>query len=189
MYSDALRRVVGCLLRTNPNERPTATGLLKSQDIISKLHHDEDHICRTGISNKENAVMQTIIVPQNLRKLSVVLPKPCYPDIRPHSPTAWTVQAQREHLPLVNDCKDTSKPLQPIQQIQAPAASVENEYLQNVNPQKPPLPTNALRPCQPPSTAIHRQAPVRTFRRMQPNPPPAVAPGYNRGPVQSRVFW
>jgi len=39
-------------------------------------------------------LMETIKVPQNLRKLSDALPKPCYPDVRPNSPTAWTVAEQ-----------------------------------------------------------------------------------------------
>jgi len=33
-------------------------------------------------------------VPQNLRRVNNLLPKPCYPDARPHSPTAWTVAEQ-----------------------------------------------------------------------------------------------
>jgi hypothetical protein len=40
--------------------------------------------------------METIKVPMgnNLRKLGTVLPKPCYPDVRPNSPSSWTVAEQ-----------------------------------------------------------------------------------------------
>lgn len=35
----------------------------------------------------------------NLRRLGGVLPKPCYPDVRPNSPSSWTVAEQEKQRP------------------------------------------------------------------------------------------
>jgi serine/threonine protein kinase len=97
-YSDGLHRVIRHLLRLNPRERPTAFELLQSPDIIAKLHLD-------GIDNHAElerpnfpSVMDTIKVPQNMKKLNVALPKPCYPDARPNSPHSWIVSEQEKEV-------------------------------------------------------------------------------------------
>lgn len=46
-------------------------------------------------------MMETIKVPQNLRRLNEALPKACYPDVRPNSPGAWVVAEQAQKAKLV----------------------------------------------------------------------------------------
>lgn len=86
------------MLNTNPRNRLSATAMLSSPDLRTKLQLDEivtsfGH--RIPSEQKEN-LMETIKVPlgNNLRKLGAVLPKPCYPDVRPNSPSSWTVAEQ-----------------------------------------------------------------------------------------------
>lgn len=96
-YSDTLQKVIASMLKLNPRERPSAESLLRSPDLASKLQYDE---VATSFALEEQAreqrlkLMETIKVPQNLRKLGSALPKPCYPDVRPNSPSAWTVEEQ-----------------------------------------------------------------------------------------------
>ena len=98
-YSSPLHRVIAQMLKVNARERPSAESLLRCADLSSKLHLDEITVVHAAAQqpSREQAFMQlmeTIKVPQNLRKLNVALPKPCYPDVRPNSPTAWTVADQ-----------------------------------------------------------------------------------------------
>jgi serine/threonine protein kinase len=98
-YSDSLSRVLGQMLRLNPRERPSADALLNSAELAPKLQLDE---ISTSFAPKNGAapdLMETIKVPQNLRRLNVALPKPCYPDMRPNSPSAWTVAEQHKKIP------------------------------------------------------------------------------------------
>lgn len=101
------------MLKVNPRERPSAESMLRSADLSSKLHLDEISIVHAAAQpSREQAFMQlmeTIKVPQNLRKLNVALPKPCYPDVRPNSPTAWTVAEQNIQI------KKRPVPLPPAQ--------------------------------------------------------------------------
>lgn len=97
-YSDSLHKVIGMMLRLSSRERPTAESLLKSSELASKLQYDD---CgqlfqqqESNIKEMKMKLMETIKVPQNLRKLCEALPKPCYPDVRPNSPTAWTCAEQ-----------------------------------------------------------------------------------------------
>lgn len=112
-YSDGLGRVIGQMLRVNARERPTAEKLLRCNDLSSKLQLDEPlpaaQAAQPSSRDMHMALMATIKVPQNLRKLQVGLPKPCYPDARPHSPTAWTV-AEQVHA---NKKKIQNNPLPP----------------------------------------------------------------------------
>ncbi len=96
-FSDALRSVIASMLRVSSRERPTAARLLKTPEMQAKLHLDEIRVAQPMPSQHEAhaKLMQTIKVPQNLRRLNNgLLPKPCYPDARPHSPPAWTVAEQ-----------------------------------------------------------------------------------------------
>ncbi|CAE7846606.1 nek2, partial [Symbiodinium microadriaticum] len=97
-YSTALHRVVANMLRLNPRSRPSADDLLGSPEVMPKLHLDStDEHANEVVSNHEANfphLLQTIKVPHNLKKLNGALPKPCYPDTRPNTPSAWTVADQ-----------------------------------------------------------------------------------------------
>lgn len=97
-YSPELGRVIGQMLRVNARERPTAAKMLLCNDIHSKLRLDEVAPAAAAAQPSQRdshmALMATIKVPQNLRRLNAGLPKPCYPDVRPNSPKAWTVAEQ-----------------------------------------------------------------------------------------------
>jgi hypothetical protein len=89
------------MLRQNQRERPTAAALLASPEIQSKLHLDD--VVTSFSQNAQNRnpagdLIDTIKVPQNgnLRRLGNVLPKPCYPDVRPNSPSSWIVAEQHK---------------------------------------------------------------------------------------------
>jgi len=97
-YGDALHKVIGMMLRVNAKERPSARQLLESADMASKLQYDDVTVFQP--SSAREALMETIRVPQNLRKLNCALPKPCYPDMRPNSPTAWTADEQDKKLKI-----------------------------------------------------------------------------------------
>lgn len=91
-YSDGLGRVISQMLRVSARERPTAEGLLRSAELSAKLQLDEHvYLC----AQPSSALMETIKVPGNLRQLNCALPKACYPDVRPNSPTSWTVAEQK----------------------------------------------------------------------------------------------
>ena len=95
-YSDALSRVIGHMLKLSPRHRPSAIALLRCPEILAKLHLDEKNSsCITPAENLPT-LMDTIKVPHNLRKLNNVLPRACYPDVRPNSPAVWTVAEQRQ---------------------------------------------------------------------------------------------
>lgn len=98
-YSDALGRVISQMLRVNARERPSADTLLRSPELVAKLALDEvnHYVHKSSDSNVD--LMETIKVPGNLRHLNCALPKPCYPDVRPNSPSAWTVAEQKVRRP------------------------------------------------------------------------------------------
>jgi serine/threonine protein kinase len=99
-YSNALRRTIDNMLKLQPSQRLTALGALQSQDVSSKLHldHCEDNVALERQLNGLD-LMATIKLPQNMKKLGSVLPKACYPDMRPNTPTAWTVSEQMDQQP------------------------------------------------------------------------------------------
>ena len=99
-YSSALSRLIALMLKQNCRERPSAAALLRSPDLSSKLHLDEAPVVppRDNVFNAPS-MMATIKVPHNLQRLQNVLPKPCYPDIRPNSPESWVVSEQNQ-LPV-----------------------------------------------------------------------------------------
>lgn len=94
-YSDTLGKIIGMMLRVHAKERPTAAMLLCYPDIVSKLHLDSGPTSAKSRQDQQLSLMETIKLPGNVRNLHVVLPKPCYPDLRPNSPSVWTVQEQR----------------------------------------------------------------------------------------------
>ena len=96
-YTDSLHKIIAQMLSVNPKSRLSAAAILSSPDLRTKLQLDEiatsfGHRYPSGQAD----LMKTIKVPMgnNLRKLGTVLPKPCYPDVRPNSPSSWTVAEQ-----------------------------------------------------------------------------------------------
>jgi serine/threonine protein kinase len=95
-YTEALHNVVRVMLKLNPRERPSADEMLRSADVIRKLHLDGGSAPIVADQPSFPNMMETIKVPQNLKKLGSALPKPCYPDVRPNSPGAWIVSEQEK---------------------------------------------------------------------------------------------
>lgn len=101
-YTDPLHKVVAQMLSLNPRSRPSAATMLTSPDFHAKLQLDEIVTSFGPKQNKKEAdLIGTIKVPvgNNLRRLGGVLPKPCYPDVRPNSPSSWTVAEQERRKP------------------------------------------------------------------------------------------
>ena len=92
-YSDDLSRVISAMLKTNPSNRASASALLQSPAVVSRLHLDNTDP-GTARSDPGPSLLQTIHAPRHLRNLGSALPKACYPDTRPNSPGAWTVEEQ-----------------------------------------------------------------------------------------------
>jgi len=97
-YSEPLHRVINALIRVNPRERPLADVLLRSPELAGKLQLDDGttSFAQAPSAREKQNLLETIKVPQNLKKLSTALPKPCYPDVRPNSPSSWTVAEQKQ---------------------------------------------------------------------------------------------
>ena len=175
VYSESLRRVIASLLRTNPTDRPTAAAMLKSPELAGKLQLEGE---RLEDASKENDVMKTIVVPQNLRKLSVVLPKPCYPDLRPHSPSSWIVADQKEHVGRAAEDVINAKP-EPPPSLPAHPAVFRPKAEDDRPPVRPPM-----RPRQPLAALPSKPKSLRTYRR------PSEAPqNYDGKLVRNRVIW
>ena len=107
-YSSVLTKVIGSMLKLNPKERPSASAMLLSSDLHTKLQLDEAAgSVPTSYAPKAQPageLIDTIKVPMhgNLKRLAPSLPKPCYPDARPNSPTAWTVAEQQKEQQKVH---------------------------------------------------------------------------------------
>lgn len=105
-YSAAMTRAIANMLRLNPQSRLSADDMLRSPEVVPKLYLDgnDDATDAILISHRENFpnLLQTIKVPQNLRKLNGALPKPCYPDVRPNTPSAWVLSEQYKKANEVN---------------------------------------------------------------------------------------
>jgi hypothetical protein len=97
-YSHALTKVIGSMLKLSPKERPSASAMLVSADLHPKLQLDEAAPMAFAAKPQPAELIDTIKVPihGNLKRLGPNLPKPCYPDARPNSPTAWTVAEQQK---------------------------------------------------------------------------------------------
>lgn len=99
-FSDSLQRVISHMLRLTASSRPSATALLKMPELAAKLYLDDDttSFAQNGSEKGILNLIGTIRVPSNMGKLNSALPKPCYPDVRPNSPTAWTVAEQKDFM-------------------------------------------------------------------------------------------
>jgi hypothetical protein len=123
-YSDGLSRVIGQMLKLDSRSRPSADMLLKNPDVLSKLQLDETSTSFGQQASQDQhqqqalSLISTIKVPQVMRKLNSQLPKPCYPDVRPNSPTSWTVAEQKnKRLEVVEQEKQDK--IQQQQQLRA----------------------------------------------------------------------
>lgn len=132
-YSEGLQRVVAIMLRVNSKERPTASQLLCSGEVINKIESNF-----AAIENQDSArsLLETIKIPQVLKKLNDVLPKPCYPEVENIAPA----------LPY-NPNEDVSRK-QPSELKQQ--SSVEQKS--NNNNMRPANPSSILQPCPPPTS-------------------------------------
>lgn len=92
-YSKDLSNAISAMLKVNPANRISASALLRSPALESRLHYDEIELV-TDRSHHDPHMLKTIVAPRHMRNLSHALPKPCYPDTRPNSPGAWTVEEQ-----------------------------------------------------------------------------------------------
>jgi hypothetical protein len=79
VFSESLNRVIAVLLKVNPRERPTAVQALAMPEIQEKIFSFQ--AIQKAKPEIENLLLNTIKVPQALRKLNDVLPKPCYPEL------------------------------------------------------------------------------------------------------------
>lgn len=100
------------MLRLDPKLRPNASMLLQNADVLIKLsldetstsfslqqqQHDNNHHNNQQQQQQQPSVLliNTIKVPHNLNKLNQALPKPCYSDVRPNSPSSWIISDQKE---------------------------------------------------------------------------------------------
>lgn len=196
-YSEGLSRVIAQMLKLDSKSRPSADMLLKSTDVMCKLELDETSTSfgqQQAESNQPLSLISTIKVPQHLRKLNSALPKPCYPDVRPNSPTSWTVaeqkiqhqanqavaQQQLQQAQQIRSSQRKPAPLPPVPSLPLPnmtdvgvGAGKENNY---------PLPTYR-------SDGGDSACSKPTARAPVPPPPvpgaalAAVADYYNRRPL------
>ena len=205
-YSSGLHRVIAQMLKVNARERPSAEQLLRCADIAPKLHLDEITVVHAAQPSREQAFMQlmeTIKVPQNLRKLNVALPKPCYPDVRPNSPTAWTVaeqniQIKRRPVPAPPVQVDDAENLAPLlheephiaaaaaaaaalpQKMAVPSAAALADYYVR-RPLAPAPASNVQHQQQAEPAAVYKNGGYAPYRAQPPAEPLApVAPGAYR---------
>jgi hypothetical protein len=196
-YSDGLSRVIAQMLKLDSRSRPSADMLLKCPEVLPMMQLDETSTsfgqAQAG-DNQPLSLISTIKVPQHLRKLNSALPKPCYPDVRPNSPTSWTVaeqKAQHESEKIQANLRAAAvqrkpAPLPPVPSLPLPAmtdagiasSNKENNY---------PIPTYRS-DCSDVST----KGPTKHVGFVPAPPPPpassgvptgAVADHYNRRPL------
>ncbi len=203
-YSEPLHSVVAQMLRLSARERPSAEMLLRSAEVLAKMHLDDTctnfaHMISEN-DNKSNLelLISTIKVPQSINKLQSALPKACYPDIRPNSPTSWTVAEQRQ-------AQRKPPPLPPVPSIPplsmvglgdgrenaAPIPSYRE--LENVISVRPPVPAAALddhysrRPLAPVQGNKSNVAPHRSVSSdqhfLKPQPRPQFQPSLDPIPT------
>ena len=126
-YSSQLGKVIGMMLKQDPRGRPTAAQMLRSVELSNKLHLDGgndsiiDEISKEHLDSFPN-LLQTIVVPKNMKKLNAALPKPCYPDSRPNTPSAWTVDDQAKKIKRANKklSRESSESEAPTKQLPKP---------------------------------------------------------------------
>lgn len=210
-YSDGIHRVIRHLLRLKPTDRPNAAELLAYPEIVAKLHLDGTHdIVHDEVPSLPD-MMATIVVPRNMKKLGNVLPKPCYPDMRPNSPSAWTAAEQgvenkkptRKAASLVgpstsidkeNETRQSTKSskedhtrvhFKPAQQPVDRRAQILQDVQAAQNKVAEAYESEAVRRPVPPAPAPQSRAPTGASYMAQYHPtgyqPPAPAVGYYRG--------
>ena len=134
-YSTAMHRVVANMLRLQPQSRPSADVLLRSPEVTPKLHLDsaDEHANEVVLNHEANfpQLLQTIRVPQNLKKLNSALPKACYPDARPNTPSAWTVADQYKQHKKQNKAKLEEVSEVPPSGLDAASVDVESQSVQS----------------------------------------------------------
>lgn len=198
-YSHALTKVIGSMLKLSPKERPSASAMLISSDLHAKLQLDEAAPMAFAAKPQPAELIDTIKVPihGNLKRLGPSLPKPCYPDARPNSPTAWTVAEQQK---VKQQPAHGVQPPPPPNTGIAETASVCSDASGAVGASRVPLssiPENQQRAGVAPTAAQKpvMKAPMPARRVPAPPPPPqsSVAPAapvpvlsqvpgaYNRG--------
>jgi serine/threonine protein kinase len=106
-YSSQLGKTIALLLKQDPRGRPSAANLLRSGELANKLQLDGGNDIIINEINKGHQdsfpnLLQTIVVPKNMKKLNAALPKACYPDSRPNTPSAWTVDDQARQIKKAN---------------------------------------------------------------------------------------
>jgi hypothetical protein len=157
------------MLQVQPRSRPNADALLRSPELANKLQLDSLAVAAANQRSRDAAhmrLMETIKVPQNLAKLG--LPKACYPDVRPNSPSAWTVAEQNVQRK------------QPASHS-TPSIPEDNE---NTEPETNREPTAAVSHLVKPVSKLHSVPSQARVGLVPPLPPPTVAqaPGaHNRG--------
>lgn len=101
VYSESLSRVINSLLRVNPRERPTSAQVLAMPELQDKILSFQ--ALQRARPDADNLLLNTIKVPQALRKLNDVLPKPCYPEaISPRAPPPAPAALSNDEL----SCKE-----------------------------------------------------------------------------------
>lgn len=142
VFSDSLKSTISQMLRLNPKDRPSAAALLKSPELISKLQFDQTSTSfgQDSAKGQGGGLMNTIKVPSRLNKLGTVLPKPCYPDVRPNSPSAWTVAAQKQMI------QRAPPPLPSVASAETVDGAKENKSKpkDKTKEKAPPVPLNAV---------------------------------------------
>lgn len=122
------------MLRVNSKERPTAAQLLVAPDLVNKIEN-----CCSIIESQDSArsLLDTIKVPQVLKKLNDILPKACYPDVENIAPTPQLEERS------INEPAKVLKPQPAVEQRNG-----NNNNMANVRPPNPP-PSSVLQPCPP----------------------------------------
>jgi hypothetical protein len=117
------------MLKVNPRERPTAAQALAMNEIQEKILSFQSNQKQVEI---ENMLLNTIKVPQALRKLNDVLPRPCYPEINniPRPPPIPTEERQicssKENPKEVSPRPTPRIPQPPPRPVQSNAAHYRN---------------------------------------------------------------
>lgn len=92
VYSTSLSNFIQQCLVLNPSRRADIDRLLAFPEIQRTVC--EDTVTSFSKENQHMNLISTIQVPRNMKNLPQALPKPCYPDVRPNSPDAWTLEDQ-----------------------------------------------------------------------------------------------
>jgi len=127
-YSESIQRVIACMLRVNSKERPTTQQLLASPDLVSKMESNSPII---ESQDSARSLLETIKVPQILKKLNDVLPKACYPDVENMIPIS----------PHNNNSDERS-----VGEISKQKGPTEQQRVSNMRPSPP---SSVLQPCPP----------------------------------------